>query len=119
MDDLEVKEKKLNEIRSQLKFELYDGEKIMTVIFNSMKQDIHHSFICKNTDKFTRLENLLYDIDKYRILNLFFNKIIFFNQANKRILKYNIIFYDQASLRGEKMGYNNIIHRITIKIILK
>ncbi len=33
----------------------------MTVIFISSDQKIHYSFICKNIDKFNKIENLLYD----------------------------------------------------------
>ncbi len=37
----------------------------MSVIFSSTKQNILGSFICKNTDKFSRIENLLYEIEEY------------------------------------------------------
>ena len=66
MDDLKIKEKKLNEIKSQLKFDLAEGEKLMTVIFTSTKQDCLQSFICKNTDQFSRLESLLYQKEEYK-----------------------------------------------------
>ena len=33
----------------------------MTVIFHSIDQKILYSVICKNTDKFTTIENLLYE----------------------------------------------------------
>ena len=66
MDDLKIKEKKLNDIKSQLKFELVEGEKLMTVIFSSTKQDCLQSFICKNTDQFSRLESLLYQKEEYK-----------------------------------------------------
>ena len=57
---------KLNDLKSKLPFELNEGEKLMTVIFTSTKQDNLRSFICKNTDKFSRLENLLYEIEEYK-----------------------------------------------------
>ena len=63
MEELKIKEKELKEIKSKLPFDLSDGEHLMTIIFNSMNQKIHYSFICKNTDKFSRLEGLLYDIE--------------------------------------------------------
>ena len=66
MDDLKIKEKKLNEIKSQLNFDLAEGEKLMTVIFTSTKQDCLQSFICKNTDQFSRLESLLYQKEEYK-----------------------------------------------------
>ena len=88
MDDLEIKEKKLNEIKSQLKFELNEGEKIMTVIFNSLDQQILHSFICKNTDKFTKLENLLYDLKEYKEYKKIEN---YFLVCGKKINKYETL----------------------------
>ena len=33
----------------------------MTVIFSSLDEDILYPVICKNTDRFIRLENLLYE----------------------------------------------------------
>ena len=66
MDELKIKEKKLNNIKSQLKFELDEGEKLMTIIFSSTKQDCLQSFICKNTDQFSRLESLLYQKGEYK-----------------------------------------------------
>ena len=38
----------------------------MSVIFYSTNQQIHHSFICKNTLKFNALESFLYDIEDYK-----------------------------------------------------
>ena len=38
----------------------------MSVIFISTKQNILGSFICKNMDKFSRVENLLYEIEEYK-----------------------------------------------------
>ena len=38
----------------------------MSVIFYSTNQQIHCSFICKNTLKFSALESLLYDIEEYK-----------------------------------------------------
>ena len=33
----------------------------MTVIFSSTKKDILYSVVSKNIDKFTKIENILYD----------------------------------------------------------
>ena len=33
----------------------------MSVIFVSSDKNIHYSIICKNTDKFSKIENMLYD----------------------------------------------------------
>ena len=38
----------------------------MTVIFVSNDQKMHYSVICKNTDKFNRLENVLYSVEEYK-----------------------------------------------------
>jgi len=38
----------------------------MTIIFSSTKKDCLQSFICKNTDQFSRLESLLYQKDEYK-----------------------------------------------------
>ena len=76
IERIEAKEKEINEIKSRFPFELSQGEKLMSLIFISADQKIHHSFICKNTDKFTKIEYLLYDIypeymesDNYFIVN--------------------------------------------------
>ena len=58
---LNEKEKEIKNLKSNIPFELKNGEKLMTLNFISIDQKIHCSFICKNNDNFTRLENLLYD----------------------------------------------------------
>ena len=62
VEKVEEKTKEINEIKSRYPFELSKGEKLMTVIFISIDESIHHSLICKNTDKFNNLENRLYNI---------------------------------------------------------
>ena len=69
MEKLEAKEEQLKKVENELNqtklrnpFDLKEGERLMTVIFVSGDQKIHHSFICKNTDKFNKLENMLYEI---------------------------------------------------------
>ena len=58
--------KELKEKLSRYPFELFPGEKMMTVNFCSMNQDITFSVICKNTDIFINLELQLYkDYPKY------------------------------------------------------
>ena len=44
---------------SRFPFELNEGEKLLSVIFTSVDQKIHHSIICKNTDKFHIIESQL------------------------------------------------------------
>lgn len=40
---------------------LAEGESLISVIFTSSDQKIHQSIICKNTEKFSRLEETLYE----------------------------------------------------------
>ena len=76
IEKLEAKEKEIKDIKSRFPFELSEGEKLISIIMVSTDQKIHHSFICKNTDKFTKVEYLLYEIypeymetDNYFIVN--------------------------------------------------
>ena len=62
MDKLLVKEKEINDIKSILPYELKKGDKLMTIIFYSVDQKIHYSLICKNTDKFSVIEQKLFEI---------------------------------------------------------
>ena len=57
--DKEIKELKLKLSRYPLL--LNDGDKLMSLIFNSADQVIHHSVICKNNELFSNVENRLYD----------------------------------------------------------
>ena len=60
--ELRNKEKEIQSLKSAFPFEIKQGEKLMSVIFVSADQKIHHSFICKNTDIFTDLEKSLQNI---------------------------------------------------------
>ena len=55
--DKEIKELKLK--LSRFPFILEQGEKIMSIIFQSSVQSIHSAVICKNTDKLSKIEGLL------------------------------------------------------------
>ena len=57
--DKEIKELKLK--LSRLPFVLEEGEKLMSIIFISSDQKLHFSVICKNTDKFHKIEGQLYE----------------------------------------------------------
>ena len=61
MDKLLPKEEEIQEMKSRYPFELLKGEKLISLIFMSYNQEIHYSLICKDSDKFTIVENLLYD----------------------------------------------------------
>lgn len=67
MNKLLLKEEEIQEMKSRYPFEILKGEKLMSLIFISSNQEIHYSIICKDSDKFTNVENLLYDeFPKYR-----------------------------------------------------
>ena len=58
------KEKEIKELKLQLSrypILLNDGDKLMSLIFTSADQVIHHSIICKNNELFINVENRLYD----------------------------------------------------------
>ena len=57
--DREIKDLKLK--LSRYPFELNDGEELMSLIFISVDQKLHCSIICKNIDKFNKVESKLYD----------------------------------------------------------
>jgi len=64
LDDVELKEKEikqLNKMKSRLPFELLENEKLMSIIMVSNDQKIHYSIICKNSQKFTKIEENLYE----------------------------------------------------------
>lgn len=60
LDELKENKKKLKLYKSVLPFDIQPGEKLMCVIFISVDQKLHFPIICKNTDIFTRLENVIY-----------------------------------------------------------
>ena len=54
---------KIDELNAKLKrypFILEEGEKIMSIIFTSVDQNLNYSMICKNTDTISQLELKLY-----------------------------------------------------------
>ena len=59
LKDKEIKD--LRELKERYPFNLLKGEKMMSIIFYSLDQKLHTSVLCKNTDKFNKIENLLYD----------------------------------------------------------
>ena len=66
MDFLETiykKDKEIEELKlklSRFPFELNEGENIMSVIFTTADESMYHSIICKNTDRFSKIEDQLY-----------------------------------------------------------
>ena len=51
----------LKEINSRYAFVLKKGEFLLPIIFQSVDSKIHYAIICKNTDRFNMIENILYD----------------------------------------------------------
>ena len=60
MDKIIKKDEEIEELKSKIPFDLSKGEKLMSVIFISSKKDLMYSIICKNTDIFNKLVNILY-----------------------------------------------------------
>ena len=61
LETLIKKDKEIEELKKQLSrflpYKLSEGEKLMSVIFQSTDQKMHISIICKITDKFIKIEN--------------------------------------------------------------
>jgi hypothetical protein len=57
LEEIRIKDK----IISNYPVQLSEGEKLISVTFVSSDQKVHYSVICKNTDKFSKIENMLYD----------------------------------------------------------
>ena len=57
-----VKDKEIRELKLKLSrypFTLEEGEKLISIIFQSSDQSLHSSIICKNTDKFHKVEEII------------------------------------------------------------
>jgi len=83
-------------------FDLKKGEYLLPIIFQSDDSKIHYAIICKNTDRFNMIENILYDIypeyienENYFIVNG--NKI----NKNKTIEQNNIKYSDIVVLNSQ------------------
>ena len=77
---------KLNELKEKLSkfpFELNDNEKMISIIFVSFDESIIDAIICKNTDKFSKIEKQLYQIyPEYEGKINFMNNGIYINKEN-------------------------------------
>ena len=96
-DKLEEREKELNELNEIFPFKYLKGDKIFTVTFITLNEDIHYSLICKNTDKFHRLEEA------------FYVKFPEFNNSNTIFLNHNKIIDKSNSLETNNIIDNDII----------
>ena len=90
------------EINSKCVFDLKKGEFLLPIIFQSVDSKIHYAIICKNTDRFNRIENILYD--KYpeyiEYENYFLVNRIKINK-NKTIEQNNIKYSDIIILNNQ------------------
>ena len=106
------KDKEINDLNLKLSkypFELFEGEKLLSITFMSYDENIRKNIICKNTDKIVNLEKQLYkDYPQY------FNSKYYFTKNGKKINKdinldeNNINNNDIIILENEnKLMYNN------------
>ena len=64
MNEIFERDKEIKDLKVKLSwfpFELKEGERLLSIIFNSVDQKIQYSIICKNTDKFNKIESKLYE----------------------------------------------------------
>ena len=61
LNQLKEKDEEIKELKSNFPFEIKKGEKLLSIIIMSQDESIIHSFICKNTDQFYKIENLFYE----------------------------------------------------------
>ena len=73
IEEMKEKEREIKDLKNQFPFELLKGEKLISVIFISEREDICWSIICKNTHNFNEVENLFYDrYPEYKEFKLIF-----------------------------------------------
>jgi DNA repair ATPase RecN len=87
------KDKEIKKLNKAFPFEIKDGDQLLTVIFVSVDEKIHYySFICKDSEQFSIVENRLYEVyPEYKGENTF---IVRGNKIKKnRTLKENNIQY--------------------------
>ena len=103
MDKLELKDKEINDLKSKTIFNLQKGEKLMTVIINTY-ENIYYAIICKNTDKFSKIEEIFYEkYPKYK------ESENIFVLNNTKINRYK-------TLDENKIQYSDLITLVTIKL---
>ena len=60
MNKIIENDEEIRKLRESIPFKLEKEEKLMSVIFVYSNKEIHYSIICKNTEIFSSIENLLY-----------------------------------------------------------
>ena len=96
---IKEKDQKIKDLESKLErypIKLEEGEKLISIIFQSVNQEIHCSIICKNNDQFYKLEEQLYnEYPNYRNVENYFvvngNKINRFKNLIENKIKNNDI----------------------------
>ena len=61
MKKIEIKDKFINQIKSVIPFDLKDDENLLPVIFITADSKVHYSLICKDSEKFSTVEERLYE----------------------------------------------------------
>ena len=95
------KDKEIENLKIKLArfpFELNEGEKLMSVIVSSKEDDILYSIICKNTDKFSKIENIFLE----KNIEYSENEYYFSHKNNNKIKR-------MKSLEENKIYDNDII----------
>ena len=101
----EIKDNQINQIKSDLPFNLKDGETLLPIIFLIGDQKVHYSLICKDSEKFSEVEGRLYEIfpDYSEVENYFMCngiKINRFKTLKENRIKYSdIIMMNSVSNR--------------------
>ena len=68
-----IKDQKLNQLKYNIPLLSKKEEKLISLIFISFDENIHHSIICNNSDQFSKIESLIYDkYPEYKKLNINF-----------------------------------------------
>ena len=89
MEELKIKDEKIAELN--------EYKDIIPVIFQSMDQKIHYAIICKITDRFNIIENILYDkFPEYE------ESENYFTIKGKKVMK-------SKTLAQNNIGYSDII----------
>jgi len=61
MNELINKDKEIKNLNSNMEYSLKPGEKLMTVIVESVDKQFQYAVICKNSDKLYKIEEMLYE----------------------------------------------------------
>ena len=95
-------ENEIKDSKYRYPIELLPGEKMLSILLISYNEDIVYSIICKNTDKFSNIEEIFYkEFPEYRKMKVNFiingNRIINKNKnLDDNIIKHNSIIIIQA-----------------------